>query len=89
MLAYKVVFWSKLIPEFRNTPDNLTLVNRFNSGRVYLLVQGGGQFAASLRCHPPPPASGVSGGGRYATGHDMGVTFCNQFFGITIFESGE
>ena len=34
---------------------------------MYLLVQGR-QFAAPLRCRPPPPpASGVSGGGRYAT----------------------
>ena len=54
MLAYKVGFWSESISDFRNTPDNLTLVNMFYSGRLYLiLVQG--QFAAPLRCHPPPP----------------------------------
>ena len=62
MLAYKVGFWSESISDFRNTPDNLTLVNMFYSGRLYLiLVQG--QFAAPLRCHPspPPPLAGLVG----------------------------
>ena len=36
--------------------------------KVYLLVQGR-QFAAPLRCRLP--ASGVSGGGCYATGSRM------------------
>ena len=64
MLAHVIGFWSNFVIRFRSTPDNLTLADRFYYGRVYLLVQGR-QFAAPLRCRPP--ASGVSGGGRYAT----------------------
>ena len=64
MLAVKVVFWRNVVFKVRNTPDNLTLADRFYCRSVYLLVQGR-QFAAPLKCRPP--ASGVSGGGRYAT----------------------
>ena len=62
MLAYKVGFWSESISDFRNTPDNLTLVNMFYSGRLYLILVQGRQFAAPLRCHPsPPPPAGLVG----------------------------